>query len=334
VLLGLKPCYATRPIKYLGIEHGLSNNAVTCIAQDHFGFMWVGTYDGLNRFDGIQFKSFRNVWGNNTSLPNNFITHILPVGNQIWVGTQKGLVYYNYTDSKFHPLYYKSAAGKSPVKIAGNIYQAIADRAGNIYATTENSGLLVFKANDTVGRVAAKGNYKCAAVTIDRAGQVWIIVENLGLCKYDKQTGRITRVNQSVNKASCLVSDSDNNIWIGSGSGLYTFHPQDRSLTRFEGQGRELSSQNVFNLTVAHNGDLWIATNGAGLNIWNPKTQTLKYLLPDETKPSLRSGAVTSVYEDNDQRKWITTLRGGINVIDCESELPFQLINHNPLKKK
>jgi signal transduction histidine kinase/ligand-binding sensor domain-containing protein/FixJ family two-component response regulator len=333
LFLGLEQSYAARPIKYLGIEQGLSNNAVTCIAQDHFGFMWVGTYDGLNRFDGIQFKNFRNIWGNNTSLPNNFINSILPVGNQIWVGTQKGLVYYNYTDSKFHPLYRHSTKGKSPLKITSNIYQAVADKAGNIYAATESNGLLVFKANDTVGHTAAGQNYKCTAVTIDKAGQVWTIIESLGLCKYDKQTGKITSINQAVNRANCLVSDSENNIWIGSGNGLYAFHPQNNSLSRFEGKDHELSSQNIFNLTVARNGDLWIATNGAGVNIWNPKTQTLKYLLPDETKASLRSGAVTSVYEDNDRRKWITTLRGGVNVIDCESELPFQLINRNPLKK-
>lgn len=331
VLLGFEQSYATRPIKYLGIEHGLSNNAVTCIAQDHFGFMWVGTYDGLNRFDGIQFKNFRNVWGNSNSLPNNFINSILPVDNQIWIGTQKGLVYYNYTDSKFHSLYYKSSTVKAPVKINGNIYQSVTDKTGNVYAATESNGLLVFKANDTIGRILAKG--KCTAVTIDRAGQLWALIENLGLCKYDKQNGKVASINQSVSRASCLVSDRDNNIWIGSGNGLYTFRPQDGSFIRFEGKSRELSSQNVFNLTVDHNGELWIATNGAGLNIWNPKTQTLKYLLPDETKSSLRSGAVTSVYEDNDQRKWITTLRGGINVIDCESELPFQLITHNPLKR-
>lgn len=332
VLLQSAQSHAVRPIKYLGIEHGLSNNAVTCITQDHFGFMWVGTYDGLNRFDGSQFKTFRNVWGSSSSLPNNFINSVLPVGNQMWVGTQKGLVYYNYTDSEFHPLYFITKTGKSPVKITSNVFQTIADQSGNIYIATESNGLLMFGANDTLGHALMEGNYKCTAVNVDRAGQVWAIIENLGLCKYDKRAGNMIHVNKMVSKANCLISDNDNNIWIGSGSGLYIFFPQSGSLSRFEGKGRELSSQNIFNLTLSHNGDLWIATNGAGINIWNTKTQTLKYILPDETKSSLRSGAVTSVYEDNDQRKWITTLRGGINLIDCESELPFQLINRNPLK--
>src|SRR5580765_2434810 len=60
-------------VEYIGIERGLSNNAVTCIFQDHHGFMWFGTYDGLNRYDGYSFKIFRNQLNDENSLPNNRI---------------------------------------------------------------------------------------------------------------------------------------------------------------------------------------------------------------------------------------------------------------------
>ena len=62
-------------IRYIGIEHGLSNNAVTCIYQYHNGFMWFGTYDGLNRYDGYSFKIFRNIIGDSTSLNEPYIHH-------------------------------------------------------------------------------------------------------------------------------------------------------------------------------------------------------------------------------------------------------------------
>ena len=62
------------PIQYLGIEQGLSNNAVTCIYQDHNGFMWFGTYDGLNRYEGYGFKVFRNKFNDSNSLANNRIS--------------------------------------------------------------------------------------------------------------------------------------------------------------------------------------------------------------------------------------------------------------------
>src|SRR4051812_29154592 len=63
-------------IKYLGIEQGLSNNAVTSIFRDHYGFMWIGTYNGLNRYDGTTFTVFENRWGDSSSLVNNHVTSI------------------------------------------------------------------------------------------------------------------------------------------------------------------------------------------------------------------------------------------------------------------
>ena len=62
------------PVRYLGIKNGLSNNAVTSLYQDQYGFMWMGIYDGLNRYDSDEFKVYRNEWNNNKSLPYNHIS--------------------------------------------------------------------------------------------------------------------------------------------------------------------------------------------------------------------------------------------------------------------
>src|SRR5882672_10817832 len=83
-------------VKYLGIEQGLSNNAVTCIFQDHNGFMWFGTYDGLNKYDGSGFKIFRNKFRDSNSLVNNWIFAINEdANNNLWLGTRQGLSLYN-----------------------------------------------------------------------------------------------------------------------------------------------------------------------------------------------------------------------------------------------
>src|SRR3954465_4027393 len=95
-------CYCHTPlagqtsIKWLGIEQGLSNNAVISICQDHNGFLWFGTYDGLNRYDGYGFKIFHNSIGDSTSLAiNNIYTIEEDNNHHIWVGGQKGLSVYN-----------------------------------------------------------------------------------------------------------------------------------------------------------------------------------------------------------------------------------------------
>ena len=95
------------PIQYLGIEQGLSNNAVTCIYQDHNGFMWFGTYDGLNRFDGYVFKVFRNKFNDSTSLANNRVSCITEdLLNNLWIGTSQGISLYNGLTSTMLPAYF------------------------------------------------------------------------------------------------------------------------------------------------------------------------------------------------------------------------------------
>src|SRR6476469_6325693 len=92
----------TDPVQYIGIEHGLSNNAVTSIYQDHNGFMWVGTYDGLNRYDGYGFKVFRNVIGDKTSLCDNHVSNIEgDAAHNIWIGCEGGLSIYNPVKGTF-----------------------------------------------------------------------------------------------------------------------------------------------------------------------------------------------------------------------------------------
>ena len=97
-----------RTITYLGIEQGLSNNAVRCVFQDHKGFMWFGTYDGLNRYDGNSFKVYRNNFSDSTSLVNNWVLTLNEDGQQrLWVGTRQGLNIYNAVSEKFSILRYQ-----------------------------------------------------------------------------------------------------------------------------------------------------------------------------------------------------------------------------------
>lgn len=122
--MGTGICFAQStaiPLKYLGVESGLSNNVVNSLYLDHFGFMWMGTYDGLNRYDGYHFKVFRNGWGDEHSLVNNHITVLNgDAKNRVWVGTQKGISYYDYADSRFHQLIYLDKGRKNEVSYAIN----------------------------------------------------------------------------------------------------------------------------------------------------------------------------------------------------------------------
>lgn len=324
---------AAKRVKYLGIEQGLSNNAVTCITQDRYGFTWMGTYDGLNRYDGYQFKIFQNEWGDNRSLVNNHIKTIAAVGNRIFAGTQRGLMYFDYADARFHNLYYHKGKKGPVTKVTGAINQIVSDGNGNIYIATEGAGLLWFKNIDTVGRqIAYQTARNVHSVIVDRLKRVWLFVNGKGLYHYDTTNGRLTLASTQPASSNCLVSDDNNHIWIGTDNGLYTYQPENGQTSRFNEQHNKLTSENIFSLTLTHDGNIWIATNGGGINIWDNHARTLSYLTPGDNTTSLRSGAISAVYEDSENRKWIATLRGGVNVMD-NNTIPFHLYMHDAFNK-
>jgi signal transduction histidine kinase/ligand-binding sensor domain-containing protein/DNA-binding response OmpR family regulator len=329
--------YGLEPIKYLGIEQGLSNNSVTCIFKDHYGFMWFGTYDGLNRYDGEKFKVFRNIWGDSKSLSFNYIFNIAEVDNKILVGTQKGLVYYNYPDSKFYPIYYQPANNGKAQKVDCYINSIVTDKVGNTYIATDRLGLLIYnKQHLKCKQVLLDGvvaGYDAGSLTSGENNQLLLFVKNVGLCSYNTLSGKITIVSNLLKYASCLLKDQNNNIWIGTdGVGVYIYNLLSGKLLKFNDVYGKLTNDNIVALQIVSSGELWIATNGGGVNIVNLKSRKLSYLIPGEEKGSLRSGAVSYLYEDNESRKWIATLRGGINVIEGK-EQAFRSFTHDPFNK-
>ena len=141
------------PVKYLGIEQGLSNNAVTSIFQDQHGFMWFGTFDGLNRYDGYSFKIFRNVINDTTSLNSSVIRVITEDGNhQLWIGTGKGLNIYNPLKANFYSTKFKSWDNTS-VSPLESFISAIQknNKDGSMLIGTQQKGLLVFEKNSRTG---------------------------------------------------------------------------------------------------------------------------------------------------------------------------------------
>lgn len=336
LLFAFSASFAQVSVRYLGIEHGLSNNAVTCVTQDKYGFMWMGTYDGLNRYDGDQFKVFRNVWGNDKSLVNNHIRALNSSGSKVFIGTTSGLVYYNYTDSEFHNLYYKTPTGKTK-KVWAMINCLATDRSGNIYAGADDLGLIIFKKNDTIGRqvsVRTKSTIGVNAIASDRNGTLWVFINGIGLCKYNHTGNTIEPVIKMAGLGNSLLDDHQNNILIGTENGLFKYSLLNKQIARVDGPNMLLTNTNIDNLMLSRNGqEIWIPTNGGGVNIWNIANKTVSPLIPGEGQNSLRSGAVTAVYEDQENRKWVTTLRGGINVIDPPNT-PFRTIAHDPFLKK
>ncbi len=322
-----KVCATDLPLQYLGIEKGLSNNSVNCIFKDHYGFMWMGTYDGLNRYDGYNFTVFRNIWGDKTSLFNNDVKNIAEDNhNHVWIGTQKGLGYYNYQNAKFYQAYFKNNQQPLTSKINKLLTD---DSQKDLFVCSDQDGLLLVKNGSTsCAQIKFKNSCKYNVEAIAESnGQIWLFIKNYGLCSFNRVSNEISLIDSTLKDANCLLSDQKQLLWIGTNKGLYKFNTIKKAIGN---SSKGLTNDNVVNLLLDKTGQLWIGTNGGGVNILNLTTNAFTYLLPQESKGTLTSAAITAIYQDNEDRKWITTLRGGVNIVDSRQQNRFRTISHNP----
>lgn len=317
-------------VSCLGIEQGLSNNSVTCIFQDHKGFMWFGTYDGLNRYDGYEFTTFRKQPGDKTSLLFNRITSIEEDAQcNLWVGTMGGLSIYNAVTSKFTIGSYIPFKGSQPGYITERVNAVKSDKQGNIFVATNSLGLLVYRKGAKAASQIPYSNlahYDVTAVEFDEQ-RVWLFIRNEGLCQYDYATNTIRMVNNTLRSVNCLKTDGDGSIFVGANSGVFQLKKNTNTFLSILP-----TADNVVHFTVLKNHDLWIATDGGGIFILNTSTGKITPFPEAGGQQALSSPAVYDIYQDKENRIWIGTLRGGIHVID-PVKARFKTIRHDPLNK-
>ncbi|AMR31082.1 hypothetical protein A0256_06420 [Mucilaginibacter sp. PAMC 26640] len=334
VLLFCNTAFGFQSIQYLGIEQGLSNNAITSIYKDHHGFVWIGTYDGLNKYDGSKITTFRNVWGNAASLSDNHINRIIGVANKIFIGSMKGLVYFDYDNSRFHPVCYSTNKNSGVKKITNNVTALQTDANQNLFIGTDYEGLFIYHKGDKVGRQVAFGNsskgYSVQSISIGAENTVWLFIRNTGLCRYNQKQNRIEVVNTDLKYANCILADTKRHIWIGTDNGLFSFSSATKTVSASAAINSKLNNDNIIDIKFSKKAELWIGTNGGGVNIVDTLHSSIRYLVSGKiNNDHLHSDAVSMIYEDNENRMWIATLRGGVNYLDSKPN-PFKLITHDP----
>lgn len=322
------------PVQYIGIEHGLSNNAVTSIYQDHNGFMWFGTYDGLNLYDGYTFRVFRNIIGDSSSLGDNHISAIEgDAAHNLWIGCEKGLYIYNPLHSKFRHARFKALATGVFQPILDNVPALCAIGNGrSMLVGTANKGLLVFKGNESQGmQVPLNATKNTTAYTVTAIADdprnhfAYVFVAGLGLCRYDVGGNLLRLINASVKEADCLKVDTEGNLWMGTDNGLFRYEERNNVFSR-----NMLPARNrVIQLFEDKKKTIWIASDGGGVWSMPLASQEPKPYLSADGSSAINSNAVYSIYEDNEGRKWIGTLRGGINLIQPFTS-SFKTVAYNP----
>jgi ligand-binding sensor domain-containing protein/signal transduction histidine kinase len=345
----------TQPLQFdwISSEQGLSQNSINCIFQDSKGFLWFGTQDGLNKFDGYSFEIFKHHPLDSTTISHNWIWDINEdrAGN-LWIATWRGLNKYDLNSSKF--IRYLPEEN-NPNSINNSRPTSIKeDSDGNLWIGTWGGGISLYDPqNDTFisfihdpGEIHGLSNNFIRTLSIDSRGDLWIGTWD-GLCRIN--TNNLIKNNKTVfsryhydnknplsisgNKIVSIHEDQQGKIWVGTmESGLNRFDLNTSLFTRFSHDPQSdtsLSSDGISSIFEDSHGNLWIATIEGGLNHFISDTRGfIHYKHEVANDESLSSNKLLSLFEDKSGILWIGTLTSGLIKLDL-SRKKFSYTRHS-----
>jgi signal transduction histidine kinase/ligand-binding sensor domain-containing protein/DNA-binding response OmpR family regulator len=338
---------------HFNLDDGLSQYTVYCIIQDSKGFLWFGTADGLNRYDGYKFKIFRNDPVDSTSLSANRIYSLYEDSYQnLWIGTYGGgLNKFNRETESF--LHYKNIPGDDASLSDDEVLSIYEDNSQTLWIGTEGGGLNKFLREENhfkhyKNNPADQHSLSDDIVQVmygDRSGVLWIGTRNGGLNKFDIQKERFVRyLNNPLDQFSLsnhevrsIYEDSDGNLWIGTGNGgLNKFDTSDETFIHYTtnpSNPKSISSNRIFSIVEDKMGSLWIGTMGGGLNKYIGENDNfISYTTNPHVSTSLSNDGIFSLFEDDTGVLWIGTYGGGVNKLDRRKEqfAPYRNDPNNP----
>jgi signal transduction histidine kinase/ligand-binding sensor domain-containing protein/CheY-like chemotaxis protein len=316
----------------LSVNQGLSQSSVYAILQDRQGFIWIGTQDGLNRYDAYEFKPYRHAAYNENSLSGNFITSLhQDQRGYIWVGT------YGYGLNRFDPVsgQFKRYAHDpdNPASLAHQtVWDMSEDRDGYLWLAT-SAGLNRFNPRDENFQLVKnpiKGGQHTAALAYDPAGALWIATDGAGLLRFDIASRRFEQFTHQQGLLSnyllAVYFDSQKRLWIGGSRGLQRYDAEQRRFIDYTPDG--LSHPLVRCIVSDENGVLWVGTD-KGLNRWDEDAKRFITYTHHAAYPnSLSHNNIQTLYPDRFGGLWIGTDGGGLNRYDPGSN-PFRHYSAN-----
>lgn len=334
---------------HLTTENGLSHNTIMSIYEDERGFLWIGSRNGVNVYNGKEIKIYKHEKNNPNSLHYNNVIRI--TGNRkgkIYCMTSKGVsefdiqtekfttliqqditnIYYHeqlyiasknhiyqYDGKKFNPFY------ELPNKAAIIDYLHI--QKDTMLIGTANQGLYVLKKQQQLTHPIPSG--KICDLFRDSRGRYWIPTWEQGL--YLLEGSSLSNFRTKENDPSTLSSDfahkccedKQGTIWIGTFNGLNRYHEESRTFTRYTQSNKEkgLTHLSIWSMLCDSQGTIWLGTYFGGINYFHPANQIFhEYGTAVNGQPGLSSPIVGRMLEDQNNNLWICTDGGGLNKLD------------------
>lgn len=309
--------------KHYNINNGLSQNTVFSIFQDNLGFMWFGTKDGLNRFDGTNFKVFK--FSPNGILRDNVFHDIIQDRhNKIWVATEDGVYIYNPFQEVFARL--NQVAANDGSYVEGVVSDIMLDKDGDIWMAVEDKGIYQYSFSDDklifYSIPLVKDGMQILRLSLDNENGIWVFPYSRPFIRIDKKTKQISQITLSDNNTilfntgeiSDVLVDRYNEFLVAtSQQGLISVNIVNKTcevLLDKDEFGQPIFARSIERVDPQ---TLWIGTE-SGLYIYNTETGDIKNLRHNNSIPySLSDNAIYSIYKDRNGGVWIGSYFGGVD---------------------
>ncbi len=311
--------------EYLTVGEGLPHNRVQAIEQDKNGLLWFGTQEGLVRYDGYECRIFRQK--ELVGFRGKMVECIKQdsKGN-IWVGMQADGV--NIRDAKTGK-FWNLGQKKGFERLAQTrVHTIFEDQKGIIWIGTIENGLFAYYPDNQTLKHFDKHNSTLqdntiSAIKEDANGNLWIASGGKYIYEFEASIQhfnpiRLPFLNNSdfIGFRKSFFIDAQQNLWIGTeGGGLYRLHLPTRQFERMMPQNKGLSSVNILSIAQIENEKLLLATDGGGLNIFDPQTGKVEWYKYDiQQHQTLNTNQLYTIFIDRQKNIWIGTINGGVNI--------------------
>jgi len=307
------------------ISDGLSQSVVNCIFQDSKGFIWFGTQNGLNKYNGYTFEVFTSDPKDSNSITNNWINGIAEDKEaDLWIATKGGLVKFLRKEKRFSRIRYTSPY---QALVTECVYDVKCAQNGNILINTPPVLSVcdpkTLKFRHFISPFTFDGSAKDNTIPLleDEEGTIWV-ASTRGLAAFNPGTSSFRVFNHnpadpaslSDDNITAIYQDQKGDLWIGTSAGLNRLQKGGKGFDHFFHDKRSefsLSNNFIRAIIADKSGNLWIATEGGGLNRMSRNIENLIIFERfSAEKNGLNHNINLTLAIDNSDNLWIGTLSG------------------------
>jgi len=315
---------SAEPTKFISVDNDQGIQKITCIKQDSYGFLWLGTRNGLFRYDGYRFESYDDKMIQPGFYHTHYITEITELSGTLYVGTlNNGLYAYHYHENVFEKIH---LPGHPDIE---SVTGMVADKNSNILWLATSFGFWGYhcnKKNFVSIHNNPLANTYISCIAIDKNNRLFLGTLNKGLWTYNSSLNivkPITTINEKLtnNGIRSLYIDMQNRLWIGTTEpALYRVAVENEDffpIEYFTNRKYKFSNYLILSMLQDSKGYLWIGTENGGLYRLNPLNLDYQVYTSNKNDPySIPGNSIWALYEDYQHILWIGTFNKGLVKID------------------